>query len=129
MSILLLIIKIISLLIPILLTIAYLTLVERKIMAAIQRRIGPNLIGFLGLLQPIADALKLLLKETIIPTQANSIIFIFSPIITFILSLTSWAIIPTSESTVIADIELGILFLFALSSLSVYGIIMARLGQ
>jgi NADH-quinone oxidoreductase subunit H len=119
--------KILLLLIPILLAIAFLTLVERKVLAQVQRRIGPNFVGFLGFLQPIADALKLLTKETIIPRGSNTIIFIFSPLITFFISLSGWTVIPTGPSQVIADINLGILYLFTISSLSVYGIIMARL--
>jgi len=116
------------LLIPILLSVAFLTLVERKVLGAMQRRIGPNFVGFLGLLQPIADALKLILKETIIPRTSNIILFILAPIATFFLSLSGWAVIPFNTSFVLADINLGILYLFAISSLGVYGIIIARLG-
>jgi NADH-quinone oxidoreductase subunit H len=97
------------------------------VLAAIQRRVGPNYVGFLGFLQPIADALKLLLKETIIPFKVNTLIFLFAPITTFFLSLSSWAVIPTGPSQVISNINLGILYIFVISSLSVYGIIMARL--
>jgi NADH-quinone oxidoreductase subunit H len=124
---LLLIFKILSLVIPVLLAVAFLTLVERKLMAQIHRRIGPNFVGFIGVLQPIADAVKLLAKETVTPRGANTIIFILSPLTTFFISLSGWAVIPTGPSQVIADINLGILYLFTVSSLSVYGIIMARL--
>jgi NADH-quinone oxidoreductase subunit H len=120
-------IKILLLLVPLLLSVALLTLVERKVLAAIQRRVGPNFVGFLGFLQPIADAVKLLSKETIIPLRANTILFIGAPISTFSLSLSSWAVVPTGPSQVIADINFGILYLLAISSLSVYGLIMARL--
>jgi len=120
-------VKILLVLVPVLLAVAFLTLVERKLLAQIQRRIGPNYVGFLGFLQPIADAVKLLTKETIVPRGANTILFILSPLATFFISLSGWAVIPTGPSQVIADINLGILYLFTISSLSVYGIIMARL--
>jgi NADH-quinone oxidoreductase subunit H len=126
-DILITIIKILFVLVPVLLAVAFLTLVERKLLAQIQRRIGPNYVGFLGFLQPIADALKLLTKETILPRGSNTIIFLLSPLTTFFISLSGWAVIPTGPSQVIADINLGILYLFTVSSLSVYGIIMARL--
>lgn len=126
-DILITVIKILFVLVPVLLAVAFLTLVERKLLAQIQRRIGPNYVGFLGFLQPIADALKLLTKETILPRGSNTIIFLLSPLTTFFISLSGWAVIPTGPSQVIADINLGILYLFTVSSLSVYGIIMARL--
>jgi NADH-quinone oxidoreductase subunit H len=94
-------------------------------MGSIQRRRGPNVIGFLGLLQPLADGLKLFVKETILPSNSNLYIFIIAPLLTFILSLIGWAVIPLSETIVISDLNLGILYLFAVSSLSVYGIVMA----
>lgn len=108
-----------------LIAVAYFTLVERKFMGSIQRRKGPNVIGFLGLLQPLADGLKLFAKETILPSNANFLLFVFAPAITFVLSLVGWAVIPLAEGAVIADINIGILYLFAVSSLSVYGIICA----
>ena len=117
--------KILSLIVPLLISVAYFTIAERKLMGSIQRRKGPNVIGFLGLLQPLADGLKLFIKETIFPSNSNSIIFIISPLLTFILSLIGWAVIPLAESIVISDLNLGVLYLFAVSSLSVYGIIMA----
>jgi NADH-quinone oxidoreductase subunit H len=104
---------------------AYLTLAERKVLALIQRRMGPNVVGPFGLLQPIADGLKLLLKETVIPSGANSAVFMIAPLITFVLALVAWAVIPFSAGYVVADINVGVLYLFAISSLGVYGIIMA----
>jgi NADH-quinone oxidoreductase subunit H len=115
--------KILSIVIPLLISVAYFTLAERKIMGSIQRRKGPNVIGYLGLLQPLADGLKLFAKETILPSNANLIIFLIAPMLTFILSLIGWAVIPFSEGAVLADVNVGILYLFAVSSLSVYGII------
>lgn len=108
-----------------LLAIAYLTYAERKVIAAMQLRVGPNVVGWLGLLQPFADGLKLLHKETIIPTRANSLIFLMAPLITFGLSLSAWAVIPLGSHYVMSNINVGILYLFAISSLGVYGIIMA----
>lgn len=117
------IIQILTLIIPLLVAVAYFTLAERKIIAAIQRRKGPNVVGILGLLQPLADGLKLLLKETILPSSANRLIFILAPIITFMISLVTWAVIPFGYGKVIADINVGILYILAMSSLGVYGII------
>ena len=119
------ILKILSIVVPLLISVAYFTIAERKFMGSIQRRRGPNVIGFLGLLQPLADGLKLFVKETIFPSNSNVYLFILAPILTFILSLIGWSVIPISESIVISDLNLGILYLFAVSSLSVYGIIMA----
>lgn len=117
--------KILTIVVPLLLSVAYFTIAERKIMGIIQRRKGPNVIGFVGLLQPLADGLKLFAKETILPSNSNIIIFLVAPIITFLLSLIGWAVIPFSEKIVLADLNVGILYLFATSSLSVYGIILA----
>ena len=119
------ILKILSIVVPLLISVAYFTIAERKLMGSIQRRRGPNVIGFTGLLQPLADGLKLFVKETILPSNSNIYIFLLAPLLTFILSLIGWSVIPISETIVISDLNLGILYLFAVSSLSVYGIIMA----
>ena len=124
-SLLSILLKIIIIIIPVLIAVAYFTIAERKIMGSIQRRKGPNVIGFLGLLQPLADGLKLFSKETILPSNSNIFIFLIAPVLTFILSLIGWAVIPLSEQIVLIDLNVGILYLFAISSLSVYGIIMA----
>ncbi len=105
--------------------VAYLTFFERKIIAAIQLRKGPNVVGPFGLFQPLADGLKLLLKETVIPAWANRGVFILAPLLTFTLAIMAWAVIPFDEGWVIANINVGILYLFAISSAGVYGIIMA----
>ncbi|HXS42799.1 MAG TPA: NADH-quinone oxidoreductase subunit NuoH [Stellaceae bacterium] len=117
--------EILAIIVPLLLAVAYLTYAERKVLAAAQLRKGPNVVGPFGLLQPIADGLKLLMKETVIPTGANRGVFIAAPILTFVLSLIAWAVIPFDQGVVIANINVGILYLFAISSLGVYGIIMA----
>jgi len=111
--------------VPVLISVAYLTLAERKIMGSMQQRKGPNVVGFLGLLQPLADGLKLLLKETVIPTNANTFGFIFAPILTLMLSLFGWSVIPFSTFSFFVDINIALLFLFAISSLGVYGIIIS----
>ena len=116
---------ILAIVVPLLISVAYLTYAERKVIAAMQLRKGPNVVGPFGLLQPIADGLKLLFKETIIPTGANRVVFVTAPMITFVLSLVAWAVIPFDKGLVLSDINVGILYLFAISSLGVYGIIMA----
>jgi NADH-quinone oxidoreductase subunit H len=125
MTLICIIFKILAIVVPLLISVAYFTIAERKFMGSIQRRRGPNVIGFVGLLQPLADGLKLFVKETILPSNSNIYVFLLAPILTFILSLIGWAVIPLSESIVISDINLGVLYLFAISSLSVYGIVMA----
>ena len=120
-----LIAEIVAIIVPLLLAVAYLTYAERKVLAAAQLRKGPNVVGPFGLLQPIADGAKLLFKETVIPSGANRIVFVAAPILTFVLSLVAWAVIPFDRGMVIADINVGVLYLFAISSLGVYGIIMA----
>jgi NADH-quinone oxidoreductase subunit H len=105
--------------------VAYLTLAERKVIAAMQLRKGPNVVGPFGLLQPIADGVKLLMKETVIPSGANRVVFLFAPMLTFLLAMVAWAVIPFDAGVVLADINVGILYLFAISSLGVYGIVMA----
>ena len=119
------VIKIVAIVLPVLLSVAYLTYFERKVIGAMQLRRGPNIVGPFGLLQPMADGLKLFLKETIIPSGANRVVFMVAPMVTFILALVAWAVIPFDEGMVLADINVGILYLFAISSLGVYGILMA----
>jgi len=114
-----------SFIIPLLLTVALLTLAERKVLASVQRRKGPNVVGFLGLMQPFADGFKLLIKETVLPSTSSKFLFIFSPIFTLFVSLISWSVVPFSEGVVFSDLNLGLLYLFAVSSLGVYGIILS----
>lgn len=125
LKIIIIIIKVLVIIIPALIAVAFFTVAERKIMGAIQRRRGPNVIGFMGLLQALADGLKLFVKETTLPSNSNLVVFILAPMISFILSLISWAVIPFSYKLVVADINLGVLYLFAISSLNVYGILLA----
>jgi len=117
--------RILAIVVPLLLAVAYLTYAERKVIAAMQLRQGPMTVGPYGLLQPLADGLKLFVKETVIPTGANKVVFVLAPMVTFILALIGWAVIPFGEGLVLADINVGVLYLFAVSSLGVYGIIMA----
>ena len=117
--------KILAIVAPLLVAMAYLTYAERKVLAAMQLRKGPNVVGPFGLLQPLADGLKLLTKETIIPAGANRLLFLAAPMMTFILALVAWAVIPVAEGVVLSDINVGVLYLFAISSLGVYGIIVA----
>ena len=116
--------KIFFLLIPVLVSVAMIVWLDRRVWAFVQKRQGPNVVGPFGLLQSLADALKYIFKEIIIPASSNKIIFILAPIITMTLALIAWAVIPFSESQVLADINVGILYIFAVSSLGVYGIIM-----
>jgi NADH-quinone oxidoreductase subunit H len=122
---LLTVVYILAIIVPLLLCVAYLTYAERKVMAAVQIRRGPNVVGPWGLLQPLADGVKLVFKETIIPTTANRVVFMIAPMITFVLALVAWAVIPFDAGVVLADINVGVLYLFAISSLGVYGVIMA----
>jgi NADH-quinone oxidoreductase subunit H len=117
--------KILMIVVPLLLSMAYLTYAERKIIAAINLRQGPVKVGPLGLLQPIADAIKLLGKETIIPSEASKFLFIASPMITYMFSLAAWAVIPFDSGKMLADINIGILYVYAISSLGVYGILLS----
>ncbi len=117
--------QILLIVVPLMGAVAYLTFAERKVIAAMQLRKGPNVVGPFGLLQPVADGLKLLVKETVVPSGANRVIFLLAPILTFVLSLIAWAVIPFDAGWVLSDINVGILYIFAISSLGVYGIIMA----
>src|SRR5947209_18571951 len=111
--------------VPALFSVAFVTIAERKTMASMQRRLGPNIVGYYGLLQAYADALKLLLKEYISPTQANLILFFFGPVVTLIFSLLGYGVIPFGPGLTLNDLNLGILYLLAVSSLSTYGILLA----
>ena len=124
-DILIIIFKITLIIVPLLLFIAYLTYFERKVIGAMQLRKGPNVVGPFGLLQPIADGLKLLTKETIFPDNSSKFLFIFSPILTFALALLAWAVIPVDYKVVLSDINVGLMYIFAISSLGIYGIIVA----
>lgn len=125
MQILISVLEVILVVVPALLIVAFTTVAERKTMASMQRRLGPNIVGYYGLLQAFADALKLLLKEYVAPTQANLILFFLGPIITLIFSLLGYAVIPYGPGLTIGDLELGILYMLAVSSLSTYGILLA----
>jgi len=114
-----------AIMVPLLISVAYMTYAERKILAAMQLRVGPNVVGPFGLMQPFADALKMLMKETVVPTGANRALFLLAPVLTFVLAMIAWAVIPMGDGWAIADIDVGVLYLFAISSLGVYGIIIA----
>jgi NADH-ubiquinone oxidoreductase chain 1 len=119
------VIEVLLLIIPVLMTVAFITIAERKTMASMQRRLGPNIVGYYGLLQAFADALKLLLKEYVSPTQANLGLFFLGPIITLIFSLLGYLVVPYGPGLALNDLNLGILYMLAVSSLSTYGILLA----
>lgn len=125
MTLLHILIKFLILVIPILISVAYFTLAERKILSTIQRRKGPNVVGTFGLLQPLSDGLKLFVKETILPSNSDILLFVLAPILTFFLSLLGWAIIPLGNGQFFHEMSLGVLYLLAISSLGVYGVIIA----
>jgi NADH-quinone oxidoreductase subunit H len=119
------VIKILVLVVPLLILMAYLTYAERRIIGAMQMRKGPNVVGPFGLFQPFADAVKLVFKETVVPTGSSPVVFFLAPMITFTLALLAWAVIPVGEALVLSNLNVGVLYLFAISSLGVYGIVMA----
>jgi NADH-ubiquinone oxidoreductase chain 1 len=118
-------IDVLCVIVPTLLSVAFMTLIERKVLAATQRRVGPDTTGYYGILQPFADALKLILKESVVPSQSNKIIFYLAPVVTLVFSLLGWAIIPFGQGLAISDWSMGILYTLALSSLAVYGVLFA----
>jgi NADH-ubiquinone oxidoreductase chain 1 len=118
-------IDVLCVLLPVLLSVAFMTIIERKQLAAHQRRVGPNTVGYYGILQPFSDALKLILKETIIPSQSNKVLFYLAPVSTLVFSLLGWGIIPFGQGLTISDFSLGILYTLALSSLGIYGVLFA----
>jgi len=124
-SVLYSLLEVLVVLVPILLAIAFMTIIERKQLAAMQRRVGPNTVGYWGVLQPFSDALKLVVKETVIPAQSNKVLFYLAPIVTLIFSLLGWGIIPFGSGLTISDFSLGILYTLAISSLGIYGILFA----
>jgi NADH-quinone oxidoreductase subunit H len=117
--------EVLAVIVPLLVAVAYLTYAERKVLAFSQLRKGPNVVGPFGLLQPFADGLKLLIKETVVPSGANRTVFMIAPVVTFALSLAAWAVIPFGRGIVVSNINVGILYIFAISSLGVYGVILA----
>jgi len=119
------IVQILGIVVPLLVAVAYLTLMERKVMASMQRRKGPNVVGAMGLLQPLADGLKLLVKEPVLPSTSNTGIFLLAPMLTFILALLAWCVLPFGHGIVLCDLPIGLLYIFAVSSLGVYGIMTA----
>lgn len=118
-------IDVLAIILPVLLAVAFMTIIERKQLAAHQRRVGPNTVGYYGVLQPFADALKLILKETVIPSQSNKVLFYLAPVSTLVFSLLGWGVIPFGQGLALSDFSLGVLYTFALSSLGVYGVLLA----
>jgi NADH-ubiquinone oxidoreductase chain 1 len=125
LSILYLVLESLAVILPILLAVAWVTILERKVLAATQRRVGPNSVGYYGILQPFSDALKLIIKETVIPSSSNKVLFYLAPIIAITVSLLGWSVIPLGQGLVISDFSMGVLLTLTLSSLGVYGILFA----
>ena len=125
LNILISLIDVLCVILPVLLSVAFMTIIERKQLAAHQRRVGPNTVGYFGVLQPFADALKLILKETIVPSQANKVLFYLAPVSTLVFSLLGWGIIPFGQGLTLTDFSLGILYTLCLSSLGIYGVLFA----
>ncbi len=124
-SLVLIVLEVLAILLPLLFAVAYLTYAERRVLAAIQLRKGPNVVGPFGLLQPIADAVKMLMKETVVPVGASRVLFLMAPMLTFTLAMIAWAVVPVADGWAVANINVGLLYLFAISSLGVYGIVIA----
>ena len=120
-----LVLEVLAVLVPVLLAVAFMIIIERKVLAATQRRVGPNVVGYYGILQPFSDALKLIVKETVIPAQSNKTIFYLAPAASLMFSMLGWAIIPFGPGLALFDFSLGILYTLALSSLGVYGVLFA----
>jgi NADH-quinone oxidoreductase subunit H len=118
-------VKIVAIVVPIMLSVAYLTFVERKVLGYMQDRLGPNRVGYYGLLQPIADGLKLLMKEIIIPTGSNKFLFVMAPVLALMPALAAWAVVPFADGLILANVNAGLLYILAMTSLGVYGIIIA----
>ena len=119
------ILNILSIIVPLLVAIAYLTLAERKVLGYMQARRGPNVVGIYGMLQPLADGVKLFSKEVVIPNHANLVVFTIAPILSLTLTLLAWGVIPFNEGVVLADISVGIIYIFAISSMGIYAVLMS----
>jgi NADH-ubiquinone oxidoreductase chain 1 len=115
----------VSVIVPILLSIAFMTIIERKALASFQRRVGPNTVGYYGILQPFSDALKLIVKETVVPAQSNKILFYLAPVISIIVSLLGWAVVPFGQGLALSDFSMGVIYSLTLSSFGIYGILFA----
>jgi NADH-ubiquinone oxidoreductase chain 1 len=115
----------VTVIVPVLLAVAFMTIIERKVLAATQRRVGPNTVGYYGILQPFSDALKLIIKETVIPAQANKVLFYLAPVLAIIVSLLGWAVVPFGTGLALSDFSLGVIYTLTLSSFGIYGVLFA----